>query len=157
MPSFKYGARQFSIPANFPNTASTAANSTVGVFQYMPALTGTGSYGTVDFGQEVIKQATLIFVSSLASSASTAAGGSVQVAATQYNSGGSSVNSVVLYDQSLASVAALTPLDVSTKLNTWNLSPGDQIVLLVNSHTVGIPATFPNLVLSGTIDAVTSS
>jgi len=156
MPSFKYGARQFSVFANLA-TASTAANSTVGVFQYMPAMIGTGGYGTVDFAQETIKQATLIFVNSVASAASTAAGGSVQVAASQFNSGGSSVASAVLYDQSLASQAALTPIDVSTKLNTWNLSPGDQVVLYVNSHTVGIPASFPTLVLSGTIDAVTSS
>lgn len=155
MPSFNYGARQFSITIGPFATASTAANSTVAAFQYKPALTGTGSYGTVDFAQETIKQATLIFMASVASAATT--GASLIIAASQFNSGGSSVASVTLYDQSLASQTSLVPLDVSTKLNTWNLSPGDQIVIFANSHTVGLPASFPTLVLSGTIDTVTSS
>lgn len=156
MPSFQYGARQFQISANLA-TASTAANSTVGAFQYKPALTGTGGYGTIDFAQETIKQATLIFCASIAQANSTAAGGSVIVAASQFNSLGNSVASASLYNQTVASQAALLPIDVSTKLNTWNLSPGDQVVLCVNSNTVGIPASFPTLVLSGTIDNVTSS
>jgi hypothetical protein len=156
MPSFNYGARQFSISANLA-TASTAANSTVGAFHYKPELTGTGSYGTVDFGQEVIKQASLIFCASVAQANSTAAGGSVLVAASQFDSAGNSKNSANLYNQAAASQAAFSPIDVSTLLNTWNLSPGDQVALYVNSHTVGIPASFPTLVLSGTIDSVTSS
>ena len=63
MPSFNYGARQFSISANFA-TASTAANSTVGLYQYKPAM-GPASYGTIDFAGETIKQATLIFAASI--------------------------------------------------------------------------------------------
>ena len=148
MPTYKYGGRQFQISANLA-TASTAANSTVGAFEYLPAA---AAQGVVDFAGETIRAATLLFVASLASSASTAAGGSVLVAASQFNSLGNSVASATLYDQSLGSQAALTPIDVSSKLNTWSLSPGDSIVLLVNSHTVGIPASFPSLVLSGTID-----
>ncbi len=150
MPSFKYGARQFSITANLA-TASTAANSTVGAWQYQPAALAAGM---VDFAQEQIRSATLIFCASVAQANSTAAGGSVLVAASQFNSGGSSVASVTLYSQVVASQAALTPIDVSSKLSTWNLSPGDQIVLYVNSNTVGIPASFPTLVLSGTIDSI---
>ena len=153
MPSFNYGARQFSITGVFA-TASTAANSTVAAFQYKPAMSGTGSYGTIDFASEQIKQATLIFMANVASAATT--GASLVIAASQFNSSGSSVASVNLYDQSLASQAAFVPIDVSTKLNTWTLSPGDQIVLFANSHTVGIPASFPTLVLSGTIDTVTA-
>ena len=79
------------------------------------------------------------------------------VNALQVNSAASQIASVQLYSQVAASQAALTPIDVSTKLNTWNLSPGDQIVVQVASSTVGIPASFPTLVLSGTIDSVTSS
>ena len=157
MPSFKYGARQFQIQGVATQTASTTGPSqTLGLYQYIPAISGQGSYGTIDFAGETIKQATLIFVSSLASAASTAAGGSLVVAASQFNSLGNSVASVNLYVQALASQAALTPLDVSTKLNTWNLSPGDQVVLVLNTNTVGFPASMPNLVLSGTIDAVTA-
>jgi hypothetical protein len=157
MPSFKYGARQFAIQG-VVFTASTTSNSTVGAFQYQPALTGTGSYGTVDFAQETIKQATLMFVgNSVAQANSTAAGGSVIVAASQYNSLGNSKASANLYNQTIASQAQFVPIDVSTLMNTWNLSPGDTIVLVINTNTVGIPASFPNLVLSGTIDAVTSS
>ena len=156
MPSFKYGARQFQIQGQFA-TASTAANSTIQGFQYQPALTGTGSYGTIDFAQEVIKQATLIFMASVASAASTAAGGSVIIAASQFNSLGNSKNSANLFNQALGSQAAFVPIDVSTLMNTWNLAPGDSIVLFANTNTVGIPASFPSLVLSATIDAVTSS
>jgi hypothetical protein len=154
VPSFNYGARQFQISANLA-TASTAANSTVGAWQYKPAMDGS-KYGTIDFAGEQIKQATLIFLASVAQANSTAAGGSVLVAASQFNSLGNSVASVTLYSQVAASQAALVPIDVSTKLSTWNLSPGDQIVLYVNSNTVGIPASFPTLVLSGTIDTVTA-
>jgi len=118
---------------------------------------GPAGYGTIDFAGETIKQATLLFLASVAQANSTAAGGSVLVAASQFNSAGSSVASATLYSQAAASQAALTPIDVSTKLNTWNLSPGDIVVLYVNSNTVGIPASFPTLVLSGTIDSVTSS
>lgn len=153
MPSYKYGGRQFQIAANLA-TASTAANSTVGAFEYLPAA---AAQGVVDMAQETVKAATLMFMASLASSASTAAGGSVIVAATQFNSLGNSVNSATLYNQSVNSQAALTPIDVSAKLNTWNLSNGDTIALMVNSNTVGIPASFPGLVLSGTIDVVTGS
>jgi len=155
VPSFNYGARQFSISANFA-TASTAANSTVGLYQYKPAM-GPASYGTIDFAGETIKQATLIFAASVAQANSTAAGGAAVVNALQINSAASQIASVQLYSQVAASQAALTPIDVSTKLNTWNLSPGDQIVVQVASSTVGIPASFPTLVLSGTIDSVTSS
>jgi phosphoribosylamine-glycine ligase len=154
MPSFKYGARQFQISANLA-TASTAANSTVGEYQYMPAMDGA-KYGTIDFASEQVKQATLVFLASVAQANSTAAGGSVLVAASQFNSLGASQNSATLYNQAVASQAAFVPIDVSTKLSTWTLSPGDQIVLFVNSNTVGIPASFPTLVLSGTIDAVTA-
>src|SRR5690348_14220678 len=99
MPSYKYGGRQFQISANLA-TASTAANSTVGAFEYLPAVS---AQQMVDAAGETIKAATLIFLTSLASSASTAAGGSVQVVASQFNSSGSSVASALLYDQSLAS------------------------------------------------------
>jgi hypothetical protein len=154
MPSFQYGARQFQISANLA-TASTAANSTVGMYQYKPAMDGS-KYGTLDFASEQIKQATLVFLASVAQANSTAAGGSVLVAASQFNSKGSSVASATLYNQSVASQAALTPIDVTSALNGWVLSPGDQVVLYVNSNTVGIPASFPTLVLSGTIDNVTA-
>jgi hypothetical protein len=135
-------------------TASTAANSTVQAMQYMPAMDGA-KYGTIDFASEQIKQATLIFMASVASAASTAAGGSVIVAASQFNSLGNSKNSASLFNQANGSQAALTPIDVSTLMN-WTLSPGDSVVLYVNSNTVGIPASFPGLVLSGSIDAVTA-
>lgn len=153
MPSFNYGARQFQISANLA-TASTAANSTVGLYQYKPAMDGS-KYGTIDFASEQIKQATLIFCASVAQANSTAAGGSVLVAATQINSLGNSVASATLYNQAVASQAANVPIDVSSLMN-WTLSPGDQVELFVNSHTVGIPASFPTLVLSGTIDTVTA-
>jgi hypothetical protein len=154
VPSFQYGARQFQISANLA-TASTAANSTVGMYQYKPAMDGS-KYGTLDFASEQIKQATLVFLASVAQANSTAAGGSVLVAASQFNSKGSSVASATLYNQSVASQAALTPIDVTSALNGWVLSPGDQVVLYVNSNTVGIPASFPTIVLSGTIDNVTA-
>ena len=154
MPSFQYGARQFSISANLA-TASTAANSTVGMYQYKPAMDGS-KYGTLDFASEQIKQATLVFLANVSQANSTAAGGSVLVAASQFNSKGSSVASATLYNQSVASQAALTPIDVTSALSGWVLSPGDQVVLYVNSNTVGIPASFPTLVLSGTIDNVTA-
>ncbi len=154
MPSFQYGARQFQISANLA-TASTAANSTVGMYQYKPAMDGS-KYGTLDFASEQIKQATLVFLASVAQANSTAAGGSVLVAASQFNSKGSSVASATLYNQSVASQAALTPIDVTSALSGWVLSPGDQVVLYVNSNTVAIPASFPTLVLSGTIDNVTA-
>ncbi len=150
MPNFKYGARQFQIQAFFA-TASTAANSTAGAFEYQPAAAAAG---VVDFAQEQIRSATLVFCASVAQANSTAAGGSVVVAASQFNSLGNSVASVNLYSQVVASQAALTPIDVSTKLSTWNLSVGDLIVLVVNTNTVGIPASFPNLVLSATIDTI---
>lgn len=157
MPSFKYGARQFQIQGVVTQTASTTGpSSTLGGFQYQPAM-GPAGMGTIDFAQETIKQATLLFVASLASAASTAAGGSIVVAASQFNSLGNSVASVNLYSQALASVAALTPLDVSTKLNTWNLSPGDSVYMILNTNTVGFPASLPQIILSATIDAVTSS
>jgi hypothetical protein len=154
VPSFQYGARQFQISANLA-TASTAANSTVGMYQYKPAMDGS-KYGTLDFASEQIKQATLVFLASVAQANSTAAGGAVLVAASQFNSKGSSVASATLYNQSVASQAALTPIDVTSALSGWVLSPGDQVVLYVNSNTVGIPASFPTLVLSGTIDNVTA-
>jgi hypothetical protein len=158
VPSFKFGARQFQIQAVVTQTASTTGpNSTMGAFQYLPGMSGAGSYGTIDFAAEQIKQATLLFVASLAQANSTAAGGSMIVAASQFNSLGNSVASVNLYSQAVTSVAALTPLDVSTKLNTWSLSPGDSIYLILNTNTVGFPASLPNIILSGTIDAVTSS
>jgi hypothetical protein len=153
VPSFKYGARQFQIQANLA-TASTAANSTVMGMQYMPAMDGA-KYGTIDFASEQIKQATLVFMANVSSAASTAAGGSVLVAASQFNSKGSSVASANLFNQALGSQAAFVPIDVSTLMN-WTLSPGDQVVLFINSNTVGIPASFPGLVLSGTIDTVTA-
>ncbi len=156
MPSFNYGARQFQISANLA-TASTAASSTVGMYQYKPAISGSGSYGTIDFASEQIKQATLVFLASVAQANSTAAGGAVMVAASQFNSLGNSVASVNLWNQTVASQAAMLPVDVSSKLSTWTLSPGDQVVLYVNSNSVGIPASFPTLVLSGTIDTITSS
>lgn len=153
MPSFNYGARQFQISANLA-TASTAANSTVGAWQYKPAMDGS-KYGTIDFASEQIKQATLVFCASVAQANSTAAGGSVLVAASQFNSLGASQNSATLYNQAVASQSNFVPIDVSAAMN-WTLSPGDMIVLYVNSHTVGIPASFPTLVLSGTIDTVTA-
>jgi hypothetical protein len=125
------------------------------MYQYKPAMDGS-KYGTLDFASEQIKQATLVFLASVAQANSTAVGGSVLVAASQFNSKGSSVASATLYNQSVASQAALTPIDVTSALNGWVLSPGDQVVLYVNSNTVGIPASFPTLVLSGTIDNVTA-
>jgi hypothetical protein len=154
VPSFNYGARQFAISANLA-TASTAANSTVGMYQYKPAMDGS-KYGTIDFAGEQIKQATLVFLASVAQANSTAAGGAVIVAASQFNSLGNSKNSATLYSQVAGSQAALTPIDVTSALSGWVLSPGDQVVLYVNSSTVGIPASFPTLVLSGTIDTVTA-
>lgn len=154
MPSFQYGARQFSISANLA-TASTAANSTVGAWQYKPAM-GPDKYGTIDFAGEQIKQATLMFLASVAQANSTAAGGSVLVAASQFNSLGNSKNSATLYSQAAASQAALLPIDVTSALSGWAWAPGDTLALYVNSNTVGIPASFPTLVLSGTIDTATS-
>jgi hypothetical protein len=156
VPSFKYGARQFQIQAITNQTASTTGpNITYPAFQYLPAMDGA-KYGTIDFAGEQIKQATLIFGASVAQANSTAAGGSVIVAASQFNSLGNSKNSANLFVQTVASQAAMLPIDVSTLLSTWALSPGDSIVLVVNTNTVGVPASFPNLVLSGTIDAVTA-
>jgi hypothetical protein len=158
VPSFKYGARQFQVQGVITQTASTTGPSmTLGGFQYQPGMSGAGAYGTIDFAAEQIKQATLLFVASLAQANSTAAGGSLVVAASQFNSLGNSVASVNLYSQAVTSVAALTPLDVSTKLNTWSLSPGDSVYLILNTNTVGFPASMPNLILSATIDATTSS
>jgi hypothetical protein len=152
MPSFNYGARQFQVQGQFMN-ASTAANVVLGAWQYKPAMTGT-SYGTIDFASEQIKQATVSFPTSIASAASTAAGGSVILAATQYNSSFSSVNSATFYNQAAGSQAQAV-VDVSTKMQ-WTLSPGDIIVFYANSNTVGVPAGFPAVILSGTIDTVTA-
>ena len=51
MPSYKYGGRQFQIAANLA-TASTAANSTVGAFEYLPAA---AAQGVIDFAGETMK------------------------------------------------------------------------------------------------------
>lgn len=147
MPTFRYGARPYGISVQ-AMLASTAASVQWGGFQYLPTI-------TVNQEVERIKNATLIFPSSLATVASTAAGGSMQIVLTQYNSAGNSQNSAVLYDQSLNSQAANTPLDVSSLVNTWNLSAGDFLGLSANSHTVGVPVN-GGVVFSCFIDAQTA-
>jgi hypothetical protein len=154
MPSFQYGARQFDLHITF-QAASTAANVPGDAWHYKPAMNPTLPYGTLDFAQEQIKQATLIFPTSIASVASTAAGGSVILAATQYNYSGATQNSATFYNQAAASQAS-GAVDVSTKMN-WNLNPGDYIIFWCNSNTVAVPAAFPTVILSGTIDTVTST
>lgn len=154
MPSFKYGARQFQIEGLRQNSASTAASEVLGAWQYLPAV---AAIQLIDGAAEGIKSATLTFMSSVAQANSTAAGGAVIVAATQFNSLAVSVNSATLYSQVAASQAAMLPIDVTARLSGWVLSPGDFIQVGLNSSTVGIPASFPRLVLSGTIDTVTAS
>lgn len=153
MPSYKYGGRQFQISGN-PATASTTANLVLQAWEYLPAVSAQQA---VDGAAEGIKSATLLFVTSVAQANSTAAGGSVIVAATQYNSAGASQNSATLYSQAAASQAAVVPIDVTARLSGWVLTPGDTIVLGLNTNTVGIPASFPGLILSGTIDTVTAA
>ena len=150
MGSAKYGLRQFQIQGQFLN-ASTTANTPLGAWQYLPALT---TYQAIDFHSEQIKTATLLFPVSMATAASTAAGGSVIFAATQYSSLASSVNSATFYNQAAASQAAGV-VDVSTKMQ-WTLSPGDYIVLFANTNTIGVPANGGGIILSGTIDSVTA-
>lgn len=154
MPSFKYGARQFAVEGLRQNSASTAASEVLGAWQYLPAV---AAMSVIDAASESIKSATLTFMSSVAQANSTAAGGSVIVAATQFSSLAASVTSATLYNQAVASQAAMLPIDVSAKLNGWVFSPGDFVQVGLNSNTVGIPASFPRLILSGTIDTVTSS
>ncbi len=139
--------------AGNPATASTTANLVLQAFEYLPAVAANQM---VDGAAEGIKSATLMFVTSVAQANSTAAGGSVIIAATQFNSLAVSVTSATLYNQAVASQAAMLPIDVTSKLNGWVLSPGDSIALGLNTNTVGIPASFPGLVLSGTIDTVTA-
>jgi hypothetical protein len=153
MPSFKYGARQFQVVGNRQNSASTTANEVLGAWEYLPAVAAQQG---IDSALESIKSATLMFVTSVAQANSTAAGGSVIVAASQYNSAGASLNSATLYNQAVASQAALVPIDVTARLSGWSLSPGDTIVVGLNTNTVGIPASFSKLVLSGTIDTATA-
>lgn len=151
MPSYKYGGRQFSIQGA-PFSASTTVNVALGAWEYLPAA---AAQGVIDGAAESIKAATLIFATSVAQANSTAAGGSVIIAATQYNSLAASQNSATLYNQAVASQAAALPIDVSTKM-PWVLSPGDTIVLYCNTNTVGIPANFSGVVLSASIDTVTA-
>lgn len=153
MPSYKYGGRQFQIDGLRQNSASTAASEVLGFWDYLPAV---AAQQAIDTNLEAVKSATLRFVTSVAQANSTAAGGAVIVAATQINSLGNSVNSATLYSQVAASQAAMVPIDISSKMSGWVLSPGDCIQLGLNSSTVGIPASFPRLVLSGTIDSITS-
>lgn len=153
MPSFKFGARQFQVGGLRQNSASTAASEVLDAWQYLPAV---AAISVIDGAAEGIKSATLTFMASVAQANSTAAGGSVIVAATQFSSLAASVTSATLYNQAVASQAALLPIDVTSKLSGWVLSPGDFIQVGLNTNTVGIPASFPRLILSGTIDTVTA-
>jgi hypothetical protein len=148
--SAKYGIRQFQIQGQALN-ASTAGNTPLGAWQYLPALT---TYQAIDFHSEQIKTATLVYPASIATAASTLAGGSVIIAASQFSSLAASVNSATFYNQAAASQAAGV-VDVST-LMKWTLSPGDYIVLYANTNTVGVPANLGPIILSGTIDSVTA-
>lgn len=147
MPTFRYGARPYVITVP-QQLNSTAANVNYGGFQYLPTI-------TVNQEQERIKNATLVFPSAIATAASTAAAGSMQIVLTQYNSSGNSQNSAILFDQSLNSQAANTPLDVSTLCNGWNLNAGDTVVLTASSHTVGVPVN-GGVIFSCFIDAQTA-
>lgn len=151
MGSPKNMMRQWQIQGQ-PMAASTTANTPLGAWQYLPALT---TYQAIDFHSEQIKTATLLFPVSIASAASTAAGGSLILAATQYSSLAASVNSATFYNQAAGSQAAGV-VDVTTKMQ-WTLSPGDYIVLWANTNTVGLPASSTGIILSGTVDSVTAA
>jgi hypothetical protein len=152
MPSFKYGARQFQIQGQF-FPASTAVSVMLGAWQYLPAV---AAIGTIDAAAEGIKSATLTFATSVAQANSTAAGGSVIIAASQYNSAGATVATAALYNQAAGSQAGLVPIDV-TALLPWTFSAGDIVRLGAMTNTVGIPAAFSACVLSATIDTVTAA
>lgn len=148
MPSFKYGARTFTVSSG-PMSASTAASLPLEGWTYLPSVSDVGTF---DKAAEIILSGALTLLQNVASAASTAAGGSVIVAATQYNSLGNSVNSTSLFNQALGSQAADVPID-TTLLHKWTLSPGDLLVLGLNSNTVGIPANFPGIVWSVNVGA----
>lgn len=151
MPSYKYGGRQFQIQGQF-FPASTAVSVMLGAYQYLPAVSANQM---IDGAAEGIKSATLTFATSVAQANSTAAGGSVIIAATQYNSAGATVATAALYNQASASQAGLVPIDVSS-LMPWTFTAGDIIRLGAMTNTVGIPAAFASCVLSATIDNVTA-
>lgn len=147
--NFKYGARHFSISVPQQLT-STAANVKYGGWVYIPAY---ATKGVISGEAESLKDASLVFPNSLQTASNTAAAGSLRIALTQYNSSGNSQNSAVLFDQSLTSAAAATPIDVSSLCN-WTLAPGDSLILGANTNTVGIPV-FGGCIFSGVVDAVT--
>lgn len=151
MPSYKYGARVFGITIP-QQLQSTAANVQGGGVAYLPSSKYSG---VSDLTPEHINGAALYFPASIASAATTAAGGSLQVQLFQYNSAGSSVNSAVLYNQAAGSQAAHSELDVST-LCPWTLSIGDHLELLIASNTVGVPV-WGGCIFSCTVDAGTAS
>ena len=151
MPSYKFGARVFGITVP-QQLQSTAANVQGGGVGYLPA---TSHAGLSDLTPEAIKAAALYFPASVASAATTAAGGSLQVQLFQYNSAGNSQNSAVLFNQAAGSQAAHSELDVSTLCN-WTLSAGDHLELLIASNTVGVPV-WGGVIFSCSVDAVTAS
>ena len=149
MPSYKYGARTAWISAP-QQLSSTTSNVVLGAWQYIPG----SAPGLSDFTPENIKAATLVFPAAIATVASTAAGGSMQLIVTQYNSTAASVNSAVVFNQAVSSAAAHSTLDVSTLVN-WTLTAGDHLELLASANTVGVP-TFGGVTFSVTVDPVTS-
>ncbi len=134
MPTFKYGARTFHA-ADGPRV-STTANQNLEAWSYLPAVSDTGTF---DKAAEMILSGTLTFFASVGQTVSTS-GSSMQIVAYQINSAASTVNSAVLFDQSLGSQAAFVPID-TTLLHLWTLSPGDLLLLAMNSHTVSNPAS----------------
>ena len=144
--TYKYGARTFQNGTAGNLVSTTSASVFIDAWQYMPSA---GDNGTLDKHQEQLIAGALIFGATLATAASTAAAGSLQLQAIQYNSVGSTVNSAVIFNQSVSSAAAFTPID-TTSLHNWKLNTGDIIVLLASANTTGIPA-LSGLVWSATV------
>lgn len=144
MPTLKYGGRPFNITGL--SQASNASSYYVGAWSYIPA-----AKGLIDPASERIVSCTITFGASLATAASTAAAGAAQVNMVQYNSSGSTVNSAILYNQVTTAATAFTPIDVTSLVNTWVLSAGDQLVIQNSANTAGVSA-INGMWVSGNID-----
>lgn len=145
MASLKYGGRPFNIQGG--SNASTAAGINVGSWSYIPA-----AKGLIDPASERIVSCTITFGATLATAATTAAAGCAQINMIQYNSSGSTVNSAILYNQNTTAATAFTPIDVTSLVNTWVLSAGDQLYVKSSANTAGVSA-LDVITVSGTIDA----
>lgn len=145
MPSYKYGARTFTIEgAQATSQAATTVN--LGGWIYMPAATDAAA---TDKMQEYIIAGALVFMGSVATAASTLAAGANQYILYQYNSGGNSVNSAVLFNQVASSAAALATID-TTSLHKWALSTGDVLYMYAVANTAA-NAAMPGVLWSGTV------